>query len=60
MYDLHRQGKKSAEQETSMQVTCFFETSVHIWISQRYIPEKGNIHNYHCENLKSFKYGYGG
>jgi hypothetical protein len=30
------------------------ETSVHIRTTRRYIPEDGNIHNYRCENLKSY------
>jgi hypothetical protein len=30
------------------------ETLVHIWTTQLFIPEDGNIHNYQCENIKSF------
>jgi hypothetical protein len=32
------------------------ETSVSIWTTQRHIPEDDNIHNYHCENIKSDMY----
>jgi hypothetical protein len=31
------------------------ETSVHKPTARRYITEDGNIHNYRCENLKSYK-----
>jgi hypothetical protein len=31
-----------------------YKTSVHIWTTRRYIPEDGNIHDYRCENLKSY------
>jgi hypothetical protein len=30
------------------------ETSILIRTKQRHIPEDGNIHNYRCENLKSY------
>jgi hypothetical protein len=36
-----------------MEVIRSSETSVHIRITRRYIPENGNIHNYFYENLKS-------
>jgi hypothetical protein len=28
--------------------------SVHTWTTQCSLPEDGNIHSYHCENLKSY------
>jgi hypothetical protein len=31
------------------------EMSAHIRTTQRYISEDGNIHNYRCENFKSYK-----
>jgi hypothetical protein len=37
-----------------MEVIRSSETSVHIRITQRYIPEDGNFHNCHFENLKSY------
>jgi hypothetical protein len=37
-----------------MEVIRSSETSVHIQTTQRHIPEDGNIHNYRCENLKSY------
>jgi hypothetical protein len=30
------------------------ETSVHIRITRRYIPEDDSFHNYHCENFNSY------
>jgi hypothetical protein len=30
------------------------KTSVHIHTTQRYIPEDDSVHNYRCENLKSY------
>jgi hypothetical protein len=30
-----------------MEVIHYSEMSVHIWNTRRYIPEDGNIHNYH-------------
>jgi hypothetical protein len=33
----------------------FEGTPVHIRTTRRYIPEDGNIHNYRCENLKSYE-----
>jgi hypothetical protein len=38
-----------------MEVVRFSETLVHIRTTRHYIPEDGNIHNYHSEILKSFK-----
>jgi hypothetical protein len=32
------------------------ETSVHIRTTRHYIPDDGNIHNYRCENLKSYDF----
>jgi hypothetical protein len=37
-----------------MEVIRFSETSIHIWTTRRYIPEDSSIHNYRCENHKSF------
>jgi hypothetical protein len=31
------------------------ELSIRIWTTWPYIPGDGNCHNYHCENLKSYK-----
>jgi hypothetical protein len=67
-YHLHLQGWKSSQQEISLP-TCGFlfgwlptlnmdvirtsETSVHMRITRRYIPEDGNILNYRCGKLES-------
>jgi hypothetical protein len=32
----------------------YSETTAHIRTTRRYIPEDVNIHNYRCENLKSY------
>jgi hypothetical protein len=58
-YRIHLQGRKSTEQETSVQQVAkqskpLVETPVHIRITRRYIPEDVNIHNYRCENFKSY------
>jgi hypothetical protein len=37
-----------------MEVIPSSETSIHIQTTRQYIPEDGNIHNYGCENLKSY------
>jgi hypothetical protein len=37
-----------------MEVISSSETSVNIRTTRHYIQEDGNIHNYSCENLKSF------
>jgi hypothetical protein len=40
-----------------MEAICFFETSVDVqrttWL---YIPEDSTLHNYRCENLKSYMF----
>jgi hypothetical protein len=42
-----------------MEAICSSKTSVDTkWTTQHYIPEDGTLHNYHCENLKSFIYLY--
>jgi hypothetical protein len=38
-----------------MVVIPSFETSVHMRTTRHYIPGDGNIHNYSCENLKSWR-----
>jgi hypothetical protein len=53
-YHLHVQGWISAEQEISMQ-QVERHLLVHIRTTWRYIPDDGNIHNYRCENLRSYK-----
>jgi hypothetical protein len=37
-----------------MEVIRSSETLVYIRTKRRYIPEDGRIHNYRCENLKSY------
>jgi hypothetical protein len=64
MHHLHLQGRKSAEQKTSLQQVFrqtlkledirSSETAVHIQTTRRYIPEDDNVHNYRCENLKAY------
>jgi hypothetical protein len=39
-----------------MEVIHSSETSVHIRTIRRYILEEGNLHNYRCQNLKSYIY----
>jgi hypothetical protein len=39
-------------------VVCSSETLVHIRTTWRFIPEDCNIHNYRCENLKSYVQWY--
>jgi hypothetical protein len=39
---------------TLKMVICSHETPVHILTTQRYTPEDDSIHNYRCENLKSY------
>jgi hypothetical protein len=61
-YDLHFQFRKLAEQESSVQqvATMIFEPeeetemSVQTRTTRRCIPENGNIHNYGCENIRSY------
>jgi hypothetical protein len=38
-----------------MEVTISSETLAHIQTAWGYIQEDGNIHNYSCEKLKSYK-----
>jgi hypothetical protein len=38
-----------------MEVIRSSETSVHMRITRRYVPEHGNIRNYRCENVKFYK-----
>jgi hypothetical protein len=33
------------------------ETSIHIWITRRYIPADDSFHDYRFENLKSYNMG---
>lgn len=38
-----------------MEATCSFAAFVDLqWIKQRCIPEDETVHNYRCENLKSY------
>jgi hypothetical protein len=46
--------KKTGICERPEEVICSSEMSVHIQTTQHYIPEDGNIHNYCCENFKSY------
>jgi hypothetical protein len=48
--------KKSRTHSTlKIEVTCFSETSVNFQrTTRRYIPEDSTLHNYRCENLKSY------
>jgi hypothetical protein len=48
IYHRHLQGRKSAEQETSMLESDWTEL-----LTRRYITEDGNILKYRRENLKS-------
>jgi hypothetical protein len=38
-----------------MEVIYSSETSLQIRISERYVSQDGNIHNYRCENIKSYE-----
>jgi hypothetical protein len=42
--------------ELKMEMIRFSETSDYILTSRRYIPEYDNVHNYSCENSKSYLY----
>jgi hypothetical protein len=46
-YHIHLQGRKSVEKETSMLAG--------VRSARLNIPEDVNLHNYRCENLKSYK-----
>jgi hypothetical protein len=55
-YHLRLLGRESAEEETSLQQVARqnFPRNASSWTTRRHIPENGNIHNYRCDNLKSY------
>jgi hypothetical protein len=46
--------KESSPLLLKMEVVCYFETLVHIGTTRRYILEDGNLHNYRCDNFRSY------
>jgi hypothetical protein len=56
MYRLHLQDQKLTEKEAGLQLVARqIYLPVHIRTARRYILADGNIHNYRCKILKSYK-----